>query len=85
MDDLLASEINFVVSITGFDETSSQIVHARETFAAQDVRPGHEFVDILSLDDDGRPPYRLRQIHDTRPVRRPAARRAGQVRRCRRA
>ncbi len=69
--DLLASEINFVVSINGLDETSAQMVHARETFAAQDVRPGHEFVDIFRLDEDGMRHVDYARVHDTRPV--PAA------------
>ena len=50
---LAASEINFVVSIVGFDETSGQTVHARDVFAAQDVRFGHEYEDIVSIDRDG--------------------------------
>ena len=50
---LAASEINFVVSIVGFDETSGQTVHARDVFAAQDVRFGHEYVDIIWVDEDG--------------------------------
>jgi inward rectifier potassium channel len=50
---LAASEINFVVSIVGFDETSGQTVHARDVFAAQDVRFGHEYEDIVWIDDDG--------------------------------
>ena len=62
--ELLASETNFVVSIRGFDETSAQTVHARHTFAAQDVRPGHEFVDIHSLDEDGMRHIDYARIHD---------------------
>jgi inward rectifier potassium channel len=50
---LAASEINFVVSIVGFDETSGQVEHARDVFAAQDVRFGHEFVDIIWIDEQG--------------------------------
>ena len=50
---LAASEINFIVSIVGFDETSGQIEHARGVFAAQDVRFGHEFVDIIWIDEQG--------------------------------
>ncbi len=50
---LIASEINFVVSIVGFDETSGQTVHARDVFAAQDVRFGHEYEDIIWIDDNG--------------------------------
>ena len=44
------------------------MVHARETFAAQDVRPGHEFVDIFSLDEDGLRHVDYARVHDTRPV-----------------
>ena len=66
--ELLASETNFVVSIRGFDETSAQTVHARYTFTAQDVRPGHEFVDIHSLDEDGMRHIDYAKVHDTRPI-----------------
>ena len=75
MDELLASEMNFVLSITGFDETSAQTVHARHTFAAQDLRPGHEFVDIHSLDDERRAPHQLRRHPQHAAGSRPAARR----------
>jgi inward rectifier potassium channel len=73
MDDLLASETNFILSIAGFDETSAQTVHARHTFAAQDLRPDHEYVDIHSVDDAGVRHIDYAGIHDTRPVRRLAA------------
>ncbi len=67
-DELLASEINFVVSIRGLDETSAQMLFARETFAAADVRPGHEFVDIFSLDEAGVRHVDYSRVHDTRPT-----------------
>lgn len=70
MDELLASETNFILSIAGLDETSAQTVHARHTFAAQDLRPDHEYVDIHSVDDDGVRHIDYAGIHDTRPVRR---------------
>jgi inward rectifier potassium channel len=70
MDDLLASETNFIISIAGFDETSSQTVHARHTFAAQDLRPDHEYVDIHSVDEAGVRHIDYAAIHDTRPARR---------------
>jgi len=68
MDELLASETNFILSIAGFDETSAQTVHARHTFAAQDLRPDHEYVDIHSVDDAGVRHIDYAGIHDTRPV-----------------
>jgi len=52
-DTLAASEINFVVSVVGFDEASGQIVRARDVFAAQDVRVGYEYVDFVWVDDEG--------------------------------
>lgn len=66
---LAASEMNFVVSINGLDETSAQTVHARQTYAAQDLRYGHEYVDIHSIDEDGVRHVNYAGIHDTRPVR----------------
>jgi inward rectifier potassium channel len=50
---LAAREINFVVVVMGFDETSGQTLHARDVFAAQDVRWGHEYVDFIWIDDKG--------------------------------
>lgn len=66
--ELLASEMNFVLSISGLDETSAQMVHAREVFPAQDVRPGHEFVDIFSLDESGQRHVDYARVHETRPA-----------------
>ena len=63
------SEINFVLMISGFDDTSAQLVRTRETFSAHDLRPGHEFVDIQSLDENGVRRIDYARIHDTRPVR----------------
>ena len=73
MDELVVSRINFVLVIVGYDDTSGQAVHARHTFAARDVRPGHEFVDIHSLDENGMRRVNYARIHDTRPVRQAAS------------
>ncbi len=72
MDELVASNLNFVLVITGYDDTSAQTVHTRHTFAARDLRPGHEFVDIHSLDENGMRRVNYARIHDTRPVRQAA-------------
>jgi inward rectifier potassium channel len=72
-DDLAASEINFVISISGFDETSGQMIHARETFTSQDVRFGHEFVDINAVDDNGIRHIDYARISETRPADAPQA------------
>jgi inward rectifier potassium channel len=67
-EDIAASDMNFVVTISGLDETSAQVVHARNRYAAQDLRVGHEFVDIISIDNDGMRRVDYAKIHDTRPA-----------------
>jgi inward rectifier potassium channel len=65
---LAASETNFVVSIVGFDETSGQTVHARDVFGAQDVRFGHEYEDIIWVDDRGLRHIDYSKIDSSRPA-----------------
>jgi inward rectifier potassium channel len=65
---LARSEVNFVVSIAGFDQTSGQIVRARDVFAAQEVRWGHEYVDVIWIDDQGLRHIDYAKIDATRPV-----------------
>ncbi len=65
---LAASEVNFVVSVVGFDETSGQTVHARDVFAAQDIRFGQEYEDIIWIDDDGLRHIDYSKINSTRPA-----------------
>ena len=65
---LAMSQMNFVVSIVGFDETSGQIVRARDVFAAQDVRFGREYVDFVWVDDQGLRHIDYAKIDATQPV-----------------
>ena len=51
--DLAASQMNFVVTVAGLDETSAQVVRARTVYAVQDVRANHEFVDVFRIDGNG--------------------------------
>ena len=70
-EQIKAEDASFVVSITGLDETSAQILHARETFSARDVRFDHEFVDIFFTGENGERGVDYNLIHDTQPA--PAA------------
>jgi inward rectifier potassium channel len=63
---LAASGINFAIVIVGFDETSGQTLHARDVFAAQDVRWGHEFADIIRIDGEGMRHIDYAKIDETR-------------------
>ncbi len=78
-DALAASQMNFVVSVAGFDEASGQIVRARGVFAAQDVRFGHEYVDFVWVDDGGLRHIDYAQIDATRPASPDAGAAAGRL------
>jgi inward rectifier potassium channel len=67
-DTLAASQMNFVVSVVGFDEASGQIVRARDVFAAQEVRFGQEYVDFVWIDEQGMRHIDYAKIDETRPV-----------------
>jgi inward rectifier potassium channel len=69
-EEIAASDMNFVVTISGLDETSAQVVHARTGYSAQDLRVGHEYVDIIRVDEDGMRRVDYARIHDTRPAAR---------------
>lgn len=66
-EDIAASDMNFVVTISGLDETSAQVVHARNGYSAQDLRVGYEFADIIRIDEHGMRRVDYARIHDTRP------------------
>ncbi|MDE3176022.1 MAG: potassium channel protein [Pseudomonadota bacterium] len=66
-DETIVDEIRFVVSISGLDETSSQTVNARYTYAAQDLRWDHEFVDMFHRDERGRSHVDFSKVHETKP------------------
>jgi inward rectifier potassium channel len=67
-DTLTASQMNFVVSVVGFDEASGQIVRARDVFAAQDLRFGQEYVDFVWIDEQGMRHIDYAKIDETRSV-----------------
>jgi len=71
-DQLSAAEMNFIVVVSGYDETSAQRLRARHTFTAQDVRPDHEFVDIIGVDENGVRHVDYGKLHEIRPVARRA-------------
>jgi inward rectifier potassium channel len=68
-EDAIADKITFVLSITGVDEISSQTVYTRQVYAADDLRWGHEFVDMFHIDDNNRSHVNFSKVNDTREVR----------------
>ena len=67
-EQIKAEDATFVVSITGLDETSAQILHARESFSAHDVRFDHEYVDMFFTGENGERGVDYNLIHETQPA-----------------
>jgi inward rectifier potassium channel len=66
---LAAKQSDLVVSLTGFDESLSQSVHARHGYGPRDVVWGARFEDVLGQLPDGRQAIDYRKFHDVIPVR----------------
>ena len=64
-EQLIADDVNLVISISGIDETSSQSVHSRHVYAADEINWGHQFVDMFRRDENDRMHVDFTKIHDT--------------------
>ena len=67
-EDLEAGEAELLVTVTGLEEISSQTVHARHNYPAQEVRFGHRYVDIFLRDDTGERYIDYGRFHETEPA-----------------
>ena len=65
MDALQAMEAELLVTVSGVDETMSQIVHARRSYGPADLRFGHRFANIFGTTADGRRTIDYRRFHLT--------------------
>ena len=52
-EDLLANDAEFLILLTGIDETFSQTVHARSSYRAEEVVWGAKFVNVYKYDQHG--------------------------------
>jgi inward rectifier potassium channel len=65
---LAAEGAELVVTVTGVDETTSQIVHARTSYLANGILWDHRFADVFTQTADGRLAIDYRRFHDTGPI-----------------
>ena len=65
---LAAEGAELVVTVTGVDETTSQIVHARTSYLADEILWDHRFADVFTQTADGRLAIDYRRFHDTGPT-----------------
>ena len=67
-EELLATDGELIVSLTGIDETMSQVVHARWSYVMHELRWHHRFIDVIGRLPDGRSFIDYSKFHDTAPV-----------------
>ena len=68
MDTMEGDDTEILVTVTGLEEATSQIVHARYSYGADEIRFGHRYRDIFGLDPDGRRYIDYGWFHDTEPA-----------------
>lgn len=67
-EQLLSSAGEFLILLSGLDETFAQVVHARSSYLAEEVEWGRKFVNIFQRDDDGRVGIDMERLHQTEPT-----------------
>ena len=53
MEDLVAEQAELLVTVTGLEEVTSQVVHARHRYEPGDLRFGHRYADLFATGEDG--------------------------------
>lgn len=67
-EELRRSDAEFMVLITGMDDTFSQKVHAWRSYKFDEVAWGHRFTNILEQLEDGSVRIDLNRIHEIEPI-----------------
>jgi len=67
-EDCLAESTQLVAVLTGIDETTSSLVHARYGYGPGDILFDHAFEDVLEVHEDGSVEIDYRRFHATRRV-----------------
>ena len=67
--DLVATDAEILILLTGTDETFSQTVHARSSYKPDTIKFGRKFVSIYNEVDDGEPiSIDVRKLSETEPA-----------------
>jgi inward rectifier potassium channel len=72
-ESLHASGTMFVLSVSGTDETTGQVLMARAMYRSAAIRWNEAFADILEVTEDGTLHFDYRKFHDVEPLARTPA------------
>jgi inward rectifier potassium channel len=70
---LAAGGAELVVTVTGIDGTTSQMIHARASYLADEISWDRRFADVFTQTGNGRLAIDYLRFHDTAPIRSPPA------------
>ena len=65
--DLAQEQAELIIVISGVDETFAQRIHARHAYTIAEIAWNRSFVDILSMDEDGKRVIDYGRFHDLKP------------------
>jgi len=65
---LTQTQALLMISLSGIDETVTQIVHARHSYGANEILWNHQFVDVIYHTPDGHRYFDYTHFHDVFPV-----------------
>ena len=60
-------EVDIIVLLTGYDESSAQTVHERKFYQGQHIRQGHRYIDTIDQTEDGKTRVNYHLFHATEP------------------
>lgn len=66
--DLIETEAELVVTLSGTDETIAQTIYARHSYIPSELRWNMQFVDILTRTSEGDRAIDYRRFHDVEPL-----------------
>ncbi|MCB0396268.1 MAG: hypothetical protein KDD36_06425 [Flavobacteriales bacterium] len=62
--DFEKQQVEFLISITGFDDTFSQTVHSRLSYTWDELKYGFRFISIFGTDDKGVTTQNMKMLSD---------------------
>ena len=63
-ESLKKTKAGLILTMSGVDETTSQIMHSRHMYTADAIRWGHKYVDLLSTNEEGVNHVDFSKFHD---------------------
>lgn len=67
-ESMTADDTECLITVTGMEETTSQTVHARYSYGADEILFDRRYWDIFGLDEDGRRTIDYGWFHETEPA-----------------